>query len=242
MSYSCIIVDDEPLALDILESYINKINKIKLLKKCTNALDAFNTLHLEHVNLMYVDIKMPEINGIEFIKSLKNPPNIILTTAHVEYALTGYDINAVDYLLKPFSFERFLQATNRAILQLKYQTHFHTTPFIVDLAHQSAFIKSERKIINIDLNDLLYIESKNDYVVFYLKNQNIVAHGTLKSLVDKLPAQQFIRIHRSYIIAINKINAVVSKNNTIEINKTAIPIGNNYREQLFKRIAKRRLL
>lgn len=239
MKIRCIIVDDEPLALEILENYIEKIPSIELVESCRNAIEAFIALSRNSIDVMFVDVNMPDIDGISFIKQLKNPPIIILTTAYQEYALESFNLNVIDYLLKPFSLERFLQSIQK-IDSLQLRPSNTQTPFDLQAISPFFFVKSERKIVKISLEKLDYIEAKNDYVMFHLiDDQKIIAHGTLKNLEETLPQIKFLRIHRSYIIAIDKIDMIVG--NIVYISNKKLPIGAVYRPILERIISKNNL-
>jgi len=232
---NAIIVDDEPLALDILESYIEKAPNVNLLKRCENAMEAFEIVRSGEVDLMFLDIQMPQMTGIEFLKSLKNPPLVVFTTAYSEYALDGYDLNVLDYLLKPISFDRFMAAVNKAFDQIA-PTDQQTSA--AD-EQEFIFVKSDKKLIKVRYIDILYIEGLKDYVIIRMKDSRVITLQTMKSLESKMPSDQFRRIHRSYIVAIDKIEAIIG--NMVEINKKHLPIGKNYREELLKIINENRL-
>lgn len=233
---NAIIVDDEPLALDILESYIEKTPNVNLLKRCENAMEAFEIVRSGEVDLMFLDIQMPQMTGIEFLKSLKNPPLVVFTTAYSEYALDGYDLNVLDYLLKPIPLDRFMVAVNKALDQLE-PTEQHAG--IADESADFIFVKSDKKLVKVRYADILYIEGLKDYVIIRMKDSRVITLQTMKSLESKMPSDKFRRIHRSYIVAIDKIEAVIG--NMVEINKKHLPIGKNYREELLKIVNQNRL-
>lgn len=230
-----IIVDDEPLALDVLESYIEKLPNVELVKRCASAMEAFDVVRSEDVDLMFLDIQMPQMTGIEFLKSLKNPPLVVFTTAYSNYALDGYDLNVLDYLLKPISFERFMAAVNKAF--------DHLEPAEAPIAGEGKefiFVKSDKKLVKVRYDDILYVEGLKDYVIIRMKeSRRVITLQTMKSLESKLPQHLFRRIHRSYIVAVDKIEAVMG--NMVEINKKHLPIGKNYREPLLEIINQNRL-
>lgn len=237
-----LIVDDEPLALDVLETYIERLPSLNLVKKCQNALVANAALRQHNIDLIFLDIQMPQWTGIDFLKSLTNPPLVIFTTAYQNYALEGYELNVIDYLLKPISFERFMKAVNKASAQLELQKE---TPSVVasTAAKEEAdfiFVKSDKKLIKIKFADILYIEGLKDYVIIRIANApRVITLQTMKSLENKLPSTIFKRTHRSYIVNLDAINAIVG--NMVEINKKHLPIGKNYRDALLKIINKNRL-
>ncbi len=226
----CIIVDDEPLAQEVLENYLQRIGgEMHLVKKCSNALDAFQALHDERIDLLFLDIQMPVIDGLSFLKSLKNPPSVILTTAYPNHALEGYDLDVVDYLLKPISFERFLKAVNKVIEQRKAGDNGAGNADFM-------FVKVDSKLIKVNYADIVYIEGMKDYLKIFVKERPLVVHQTMKKIEDLLPKNKFIRVHKSYIVAISAVNSIVG--NFIEINGKEIPIGANYKDHLIKLVFK----
>ena len=227
-----LIVDDEPLAQEILVSYVGKFPEIQLIATCNNAIEAKEILNKEAVDLILLDIQMPKISGIEFLKTLDNPPMIILTTAFSDYALDAYALNVIDYLLKPISFERFAKAIKKALQQLAQET---STTVSADFI----FVKADKKLIKVFFKDLRYIEGLKDYVILHVDNKRIVTLQTMKSLETKLPSAIFMRIHRSYIINIGNID--VLEGNSIHIGNKMIPIGKNYKEMVLQIINKNRL-
>ena len=218
----CIIVDDEPLAQEVLENYINRNKELILIKKCSNALEAFDILHSAKVDVMLLDIKMPRINGLDFVRSLKNPPDVIFTTAFADHAVTGFELEAVDYLLKPITYERFEKAISRVIKT--YQT---------EPAEQKnyTYFKVSGRLVKVFHNDLMYARAVKDYISLCTTNGNYLTHMTMKYLSELLPAETFIRIHRSYIINKNVVE-LIDKGN-VKIKGELIPIGENYRQNQF---------
>jgi DNA-binding LytR/AlgR family response regulator len=235
-----IIVDDEPLALDVLETYIEKLPSLELVARCNNAIEAFDILSKEQVDIMFLDIQMPQLTGIEFLKSLSNPPLVIFTTAYPNYAIEGYELNIMDYLLKPISFERFMKAVNKALAQLELQTETkETTPAESKEESDFIFVKADKKLIKINYRDILYIEGLKDYVIIKLPTSRVITLQTMKSLEAKLPSTIFKRIHRSYIANLDRIDAVIG--NMVEIEKKHLPIGKNYRDELLAIVNENRL-
>jgi len=242
-----IIVDDEPLAQDVLETYIEKIPKLNLLKKCSNALEANETLTKEDVDLMFLDIQMPQLTGIDFLKTLNKPPIVIFTTAYPNYALEGFELNALDYLLKPISLERFMKAANKAIEQIDLQRR-DSGQTVEDESEEGdepdfIFVKADKKLVKVRYDDIIYIEGLKDYVIIRMPDDRVITLQTMKSLEQKLPQPNFRRIHRSYIVNIDRINAVVG--NMVEVEEKGqakhLPIGKNYRDELLEIINKNRL-
>lgn len=234
----CIVVDDEQHAIDLLTSYVSKLTNIELSLATTKSIEAFQHLQKNKVDLVYLDIHMPELDGIQFLKLLGGKSKVILTTAYPEYALEGYEHDIIDYLLKPILFERFLKATQKAINYLSPET----TDNLVTTKEGSGennyiFVKGESrsKLIKIKLDEILYIESLGNYVTFYLNDSKIVTLITMKEIEEKLSPTLFIRTHKSYVAAINKIEAV--EGNQVFIGKTGIPLGETYKESFLNSIS-----
>lgn len=233
-----IIVDDEPLALDVLETYIAQLPELELVARCENALEAREVLKEHNVDLMFLDINMPQLTGIDFLKTLSVKPNFIFTTAHPYYAVEGFELNAIDYLMKPIPLERFMKAVNKVI-----DMQVGETSAPEKKKENFIFVKADKKLIKVNFDDILYIEGLKDYVIIRQKEGRIITLHTMKSLEAKLPDHIFKRIHRSYIVNIGAIDAIVG--NMIELKEKSqvkhIPIGKNYREELLKVINKNRL-
>lgn len=232
-----LIVDDEPLALDILETYIGQVPDMELVGKCHNAIDANSILQKEKVDLLLLDIQMPQLSGIDFIRTVQNPPLLIFTTAYPEFAVQGFELNAVDYLLKPISFDRFLKAINKVSEKLQDPS------FLVESNADFIFVKSDKKLVKLFFNDILYIEGLKDYVIIHTDAGRIITLQTMKSLEEKLPNPVFLRCHRSFIVNINRLHAIAGQ--AIEIMEKGqlkfIPIGKNYSESVEQLIAAKRL-
>jgi DNA-binding LytR/AlgR family response regulator len=219
----CLIIDDEPLAQNIIENYLKQFSFIELVAKCENAIIALEWMKKQKINLVLLDISMPFISGIEFIKALQEPPQIILTTAHKEFAVESYELNVLDYLLKPISFERFLKAVNKLDVHASQiikpaMNDAENDPFI--------YVKSEKKNVRILLKDILFIESLKDYIKIHTSGKTIITQIPISVIEQRLP-DSFLRIHRSFIIAKDKITAYTQHD--LEIGKYQIPIGRNYR-------------
>ncbi|MBK8506435.1 MAG: response regulator transcription factor [Saprospiraceae bacterium] len=241
MEINTLIVDDEPLALDVLETYIQRMPELKLVKRCANAFEANEALSSHDVDLMFLDIQMPQLTGIDFIKTLKNPPLVIFTTAFPNYAIEGFELDAVDYLLKPISAERFMKAANKAIEQIKLRQSKQTGDQIDET--EFIFVKADKKYVKVRYDDIIYIEGLKDYVIIKLHVGRVITLQTMKSLEDKLPAKIFKRIHRSYIINVDKINAIVG--NMVEVLENGkakhLPVGKNYRDDLLDMVQRNKL-
>ncbi len=229
-----IIVDDEPLAQEILETYLKDYEDFELIGTCKNALEANKLLKEHNIDVMFLDIQMPQLNGIEFLKILDTPPLVVFTTAFKEYALEGFELDALDYLLKPISKDRFAKAIER----IRGEVNKSSEAF-----GKSIFVKSDKKLHRLFYDEIYYIEGLKDYVIIKTDKSRIVTLQTMKSLETKLPQQNFRRIHRSYIINLDKIQSVVGNNVEIEINgqKTKLPIGKIYRDDLLDIVNSRRL-
>ena len=247
-----IIVDDEPLALDVLETYIERMPDLRLIMRCNNAFEANEALKNHEIDLMFLDIQMPQLTGIEFLKTLSKPPMVVFTTAYSNYAIEGFELNALDYLLKPISMDRFMKAVNKATEQ--YQLHHKEaatntpSPDSIMVGTEGGttdyiFVKSDKKLIRVKFADILYIEGLKDYVIIRTETGRVISLQTMKSLEDKLPFGQFVRIHRSYIAGMDKIQAIVG--NMVEVMEKGqpkhLPIGKNYRDELLELIEKHKL-
>ncbi|WMX17507.1 MULTISPECIES: LytTR family DNA-binding domain-containing protein [unclassified Aureispira] len=234
-----IIVDDEPLAQEVIETYISKFPALNLIAKCSNAVEAFDVLNSNNIDLMFLDIQMPQISGIDFLKTLPNPPQVIFTTAYSEYAMDGYELNVVDYLLKPISLDRFAKAVNKAVAkEQQIQENEPNLPTNTEPADY-IFVKADKKLIKIRFDQINYIEGLKDYVILHTPNGRVVTLQTMKSLEIKLPSDIFMRVHRSFIV--NLANISVIEGNTVQIEKKIIPIGKNYKDVLLNIINKNRL-
>lgn len=228
MILNCIIIDDEPLALSLMESYVKRTQFLNLVGKYSSAVHAMEDMPGKKVNLIFVDIQMPELNGLDFSRSIDKHTKVIFTTAFDQYAIDGYKVNALDYLLKPISYIDFLQAANKAVQwfeEMKNHEQQNTEP-------DSIFVKSDYKLIRIDLKSILYIEGLKDYIKIYTKEEQkpIISLMSLKAMEEQLPKSQFIRIHRSFIV--NKKEIKVIDRGRIVFGKTYIPIGESYKQVL----------
>jgi len=230
---NCIIVDDEPMAREILENYLQKIPQINLVKSCKNVSEAIKTTSKTNINLILLDINMPEISGLTFSKIIDKNIKVIFTTAHREYAVDGFEIQAVDYLLKPISFERFQQAIQKFINLTAIKVVDKTN--LVTKKNNYIFVRSDRKMVKINFNDIRYIESLSDYLKIHLLDKTIITRETISNMEVKLDKTQFLRIHRSFIISLNKISSYT--NDYIEINKKALPISRTYKDFVLKKLA-----
>lgn len=231
MKLNCIIVDDEPLAQDIIESYLESEPDIALIRKCQNALEAREALKNLSVDLLFLDIQMPEISGIEFLRSLKSPPMVIFTTAHPNYAVEGFNLDAVDYLMKPISLDRFKKAVKKAreLYQMKHQPVSFSLPAEED---DHFFVKADQKLVKLRYDDIHYVEALADYVKIHTNEKRIITLQTMKKMEERLPRDRFIRVHRSFIVRIGEIKSI--SGNKIELGEQQIPIGKNYKSSLYE--------
>ena len=232
---SCLIVDDEELARTLLGNYVKRLPYLNLVGKCSNPIEALQLLQQQSVDLIFLDIQMPEMIGTDFLKSLSHKPMVVFTTAYAEYALEGYELNVIDYLLKPFPFERFLKAVNKASDLAKLKAQETSNPILSKkVANNKDYIlvRSEHKLHRLSHDDILYIQSMREYVAFYTRNGRILSLGSLKKLEVDLPQDLFLRIHKSYIIS--KAKATVLEGNMVHIGEEKIPIGASYREAVLK--------
>ena len=228
----CLIVDDEPLARDVLRRYCNKLPVLDLVGECSNAIEAFMFLQSNEVDILFLDIRMPELLGTELIQSIKNPPKVIFTTAYKEYAWDGFELDAVDYLLKPIRFDRFLKAVNKSLPG--YENLLGNEPFEMDRKSgiDSIYLRIDRKQVRIVLDEILYIESDKDYIKIYTQDKMHLCRQTISAIEALVNKNEFVRIHRSFIVPINKIKSYTHE--TVEINKKELPIGKFYLNHFLK--------
>ena len=229
----CLAVDDEPPALEILKKFITSVHTLELAATCTDAIEALNFVQAKPVDLIFLDIKMPELLGTDFIRALKNPPKVIFTTAFRKYAIEGFELDAVDYLLKPISFDRFLKAVSK-VMQIPLSDTRPEDEIQNSKSVAPGYIsfRSDRKMIKVALNDILYIESIKDYIKVITVTNTVITKQSISSVEEMLPAEMFIRIHRSYIVALNKIESY--NNELVWIAKQELPISRMYRHEVGK--------
>jgi two-component system, LytTR family, response regulator len=236
----CIIVDDEPIAREILQEYVQRDDRLMLAGSYATAGDALKEINIRRPRLVFLDIKMPQVSGFEMLRSMPKHPFIIFTTAFREYAVEGFDLNAVDYLLKPFSFERFLQAVNKVFILHTAETAEPAVSNVTDESGKYIFVKSEGKFIRINMEDIFYIEALKEYVRIFTTEGTLVVYQTMQNLEEKLPPDQFFRIHRSYIIGVRHIKAI--EGNSVLVHKTQLPVSRYIKEQFMKNVAGNKLL
>jgi len=233
MKIRCIAVDDEPLALRVIESHVEKLSEVELVAKCSNAIEAFEILKQKDVDLIFLDIQMPELTGIEFLKSLRNPPLVIFTTAYRNYAIYAFELDVLDYLLKPISFDRFLKAINKY-----YARHEEKHKEVKNVSVGSTpekdhiFVKKNKTLVKIHFKDIFFIESLKDYVKIHTPEETHMVKYQISHLEQELPDEQFIRVHKSFIVSTEKIASISPR--SVGIGEEKIPIGRNYKEFVLK--------
>jgi DNA-binding LytR/AlgR family response regulator len=232
MKTHCIIVDDEPLARKAMASLLSRFDDLEVVADCENTFKAMKVLQEKRVDLMFLDIQMPEVSGLEFLRALKNPPAVILTTAHREYALEGYELDVIDYLLKPVSFERLMKAINK--YYDLYQVKASSGTFEEGEKKGFITIRADRKNIRINVSDILWVRSLKDYVQIYATDQKYITQLTLGEIETMLPEQLFLRIHRSYIINLSRVTAFTGQD--VEINEMEIPIGGSFKNLVISKL------
>jgi DNA-binding LytR/AlgR family response regulator len=222
----CLAVDDEPPALDILKNYINAVSSLELAASCINAIDALNVLRSTRIDLMFLDIQMPQLLGTDLMRTLNNPPKVIFTTAFREFAVEGFELNAVDYLLKPISFERFLKAVNKVMeIRLPQQAE-------QEMHDAYLYFRSDRKMHKVAMEDIIFIESLKDYIKVVTKSKTIITKQSISSIEERLPKSLFIRIHRSFIVSLNKVQSYTPE--LIAIGNEELPVSRMYRHEVEK--------
>jgi len=237
----CLILDDEPLAIELLQSHIGRIDSLFVVKTCTNAIEALNYLRHNTVDLLFLDIQMPKITGIDLLRSLSNKPKVILTTAYRDYAFEAFDLDVVDYLLKPISFDRFLRAVSKAsgtiyanpLAGTDYQlVHYFDDAYI--------YLREEREMVKVFLKDIHYIESLRDYIRVKVANQQIISYNKIGYLEKKLPENKFIRVHRSFIVALDRISSFTPV--SVKLDGFDIPLGRKYKNETMKALHRSNIL
>jgi len=233
--YSCLLVDDEPPARDVLKHYIENMPMLTLAGECSNAFEAISFLQNHSIEIMFLDIQMPELSGMDFLRTLTNPPKTIFTTAFEGYALESYELDAVDYLLKPVSLERFIKAINKVISKKEVQLPgLHQTIPSIPWADSFLYFRSERKMIKVVLEDILYVESLKDYVKIVTLNGPVVTKYAMSAMEAMLPEQKFMRIHRSFMVSVDKITSFSQTH--IQLAVAIIPIGKLYQREVIRKL------
>lgn len=231
LTIRCIITDDEPLARKGLQGYIDKISFLDLVGVCEDAIQLNTVLKQQQVELLFLDIEMPYVTGIDFLKNITNPPKVIFTTAYERYAIQGYELDILDYLLKPISPDRFLKAVNKAYDYFQSKQN-NTQPYF--------FVKTDNKLEKILFDEILFIEAMENYVAIYTADKKIITHSTLKAVQEKLPANQFIQPHKSYLVNVDRIGAI--EGNILHILKYEVPVSKYQREEVLEKIINNKLL
>lgn len=226
-----LIVDDEPLAQKVLQRFISLVDSLELVGLHSNAIEASNALRNQPVDLLFLDIRMPELSGLDLLKIIKNPPKVILTTAYAEHALEGYEFGVIDYLVKPIAFDRFLRAINKVVPTLQANTPPLMPTPVLKLSNY-LFVKSDRKIYKIDYPEIKYVEAFGNYVKIHTTHKIVLAQETLTNLEKSLPAEHFLRIHKSYIVSIHFINLV--DGNSLFVENVELPIGQLYKQRVYE--------
>lgn len=225
-----LIIDDEFPARKLLSDYVSKIPNLQLVDVCEDAMSAIVAIQQQPVDLILSDIQMPELSGLDLIRSLNDKPMVIFTTAYSEYAIDSYELEAIDYLLKPISFPRFTQAINKAVERFKMKRQMQQPKSEKDFF----MVKADYKLYKIEYSDLLYVEGQSEYVTFHLKDKKVTAYYSLKKLEEELPQNEFVRIHKSYIVAISQIEAI--EGNMVSVAGQKLAIGKNYKDALMERL------
>jgi DNA-binding LytR/AlgR family response regulator len=234
MNIRCIAIDDEPLAVKKIAGYIQKVPFLELVAECRSALEAMIIMDKNDIQLLFIDINMPDISGMEFVKSLTNKPYVVFTTAYSDYALEGFQVDAVDYLLKPITFSNFLKAANKVKNLVELTANSQKESIGTTASH--LFVKSEYKLIRIELDDIKYIESQHEYIKIHLTSSSpVMTQLSLKSIEEQLPSDRFMRVHRSYIVHLAKIS-VIERNRIVFDGKVYIPVSDQYKEKFQKYI------
>jgi DNA-binding LytR/AlgR family response regulator len=234
--YTCMVIEDEPLAQNILKKYIEDHPSLQLVAICADAMEAQTILSRQTVQLLFLDINLPKLSGINFIKTLIHPPLVIFTTAYPEFAVEGFELNAIDYLLKPFSFERFLKAVNKATE--KINSSATSSQKNEPAAPSFVFLKADKKIHKINLDSILYIEAVGDYMKVVTESGQLLVNETMKKMLEDFPASEFIRVHKSFIVAISKIKYI--EGNYVQVADKNIPIGSTYSDDFFSKFEKKK--
>ncbi|QGY46638.1 response regulator [Maribellus comscasis] len=228
MQLRCLIVDDEPLSQDVIEEFVEACPELVLAGICDNALEAGKKLTEEKIDLLFLDINMPKLSGIGFVKSLKEPPLFVFVTAYPEYAVEGFEVDAVDYLLKPVSFERFRASVNRILERISAKNENKND-------HGHIMLRADKKNYRVDFNEILFLEAQGDYVKFVTTKDSLMVHGTMKEFILQLPVEKFERIHKSYVISLSKV--VYLEGNQVKVGDYKIPVSINFREQLIQKLS-----
>lgn len=239
MKLNCIIIEDEPLARNLLIDYVKKVPTLNLVQAFGNPLEALEVLRTQPVDILFLDVQMPQLTGISLLKVLQNKPMVILTTAYSEYALEGYELDVADYLLKPVTFERFLKSVDKVTQRLAAESRTPDGGTELQATPDFVFVKDGTKLVKVTLNEILYVEGLKDYVTIHTRQQKITTLQRMKTLEEQLPADRFIRIHNSYIVSVQAIDVV--HKNEVQIGAVSLPIGDTYRKSFREFIEKKHI-
>lgn len=239
MKLNCVIIEDEPLARNLMTEYVRKVPSLNLLNAFSNPLEALEALRTLSVDVLFLDVQMPEITGISLLKVLKKRPLVVLTTAYSEYALEGYELDVADYLLKPITFERFLKSVDKIMQRLEADPKPVITASETGASPTFVFVKDGTKLVKVRLDEILYVEGLKDYVTIHTKSQKITTLQRMKALEEQLPTDKFIRIHNSYIVALDAIDVI--QKNEVSIGSVSLPIGDTYRKSFKEFIDKKHI-
>jgi len=224
---TCIIIDDEPLSRDVLRKYLAEVNDLEIVAECSDAIEATHQLNKKTVDILFLDINMPGLSGISFARSLSLSPQIIFTTAYPEYAVEGFELNATDYLVKPYSFERFLLAVNRALERLRENQNGHTEGKIL--------VKADKKLYALPFSEIFCIEGQGDYIRIHTSQHKLMVHNTIRKILESLPAEDFMRIHKSWVINTKHIEFI--EGNQVKVSEHCLPVSPVHREELLTRFS-----
>lgn len=232
--FTCLLVDDEPPALEVLNHYISNAPFLEVVKECHHAMAAFEFLQQHRVDLVFLDVQMPRLLGTELLRSLPHAPKVIFTTAYRDYAVEGFELGAIDYLLKPYSFDRFLRAVHK-VLDLEQRNTQASTNFSTSTSDRFLYVRADRKMVKVMVDEIRYIESLKDYIRIFVKDRQIITKQTISALEEMLPENEFVRIHRSFIIALKQVDSY--NHHSVFINKTELPLGPLYKQDIMKRLS-----
>lgn len=225
MPVNCLIIDDEPLSQEVLADFVAACPELDLSGICNDALEAGEAMKNSQIDLLFLDVNMPRLSGIGFVKSLPNPPLFVFVTAYPEYALDGFEVDAVDYLVKPVSFERFRKSVNRVLERLSQNS---------DSDNGHIMVRADKKKFRLNSDDILFLEAQGDYVKFLTIRQSLMVHGRLKDFIEQLPVKNFVQVHKSYVINISKVNYV--EGNSVKIDEYRLPVSLNFKVQLLNKL------
>ncbi len=231
MKTKCLIVDDEPLARDLVRNHLEKLENFEIVAECGDAMKALSALHNHAIDLIFMDIQMPQITGIEFLKTLKNPPKVIFTTAYREYAVESFELDVVDFLLKPITFERFFKAINK-YFEITQEDNHTVVQQPVQSEDAFIYVKENKKVIKLYLNEIVYVEGLSEYVQIYTKTKKLVTKTSMTNMNEKLPDNDFMRIHKSFIVSLKKIEAFTAT--SVEVSGKELPIGRSYKNSVLE--------